>query len=465
LISGWRDSARRIAPLAWPVLIGQLSVVAFGTVDTLLVARYSAPDLAALAVGAAAYITTFIGLMGVVLAVSPIVGQLFGARKLHEAGYQMHQAMWLALALAVPGCLLLIFPWPFLALARAAPEVEAKVQAYLATLAFSLPASLLFAAFRGFNTAVSRPKAVMMLQLGGLAMKVPLSVLLLNGWPGIGLPALGVVGCALATAIALWTQLLLAAWLLHRDPFYERFALPRWRLHAPDFKAVRAQLRLGVPMGMGVLIEVSAFSMMALFIARMGTTQVAGHQVAINIVSVLFMLPLALANATSTLVAQRVGARDLPDARRLGWHGLQLGLVVSVLMGGSVYLARGSIVGLYSSDPLVVAAVMPLLAWVAVFHVADAMQVLATFVLRAWRVATVPMFILAAGLWGIGLGGGYVVGFDVFGITPRSLLGAPGYWAAATAGLVVVGLLLTGFLAWVMRRQVAVERAAAAPGP
>jgi Na+-driven multidrug efflux pump len=94
-------------------------------------------------VGAAAYITTFIGLMGVVLAVSPIVGQLFGAKKLHEAGYQMHQAMWLALALAVPGCLLLLFPWPFLALAGTTPEVEAKVQAYLATLAFSLPASLL----------------------------------------------------------------------------------------------------------------------------------------------------------------------------------------------------------------------------------------------------------------------------------------------------------------------------------
>lgn len=458
--TGWRDSARRIAPLAWPVLIGQLSVVAFGTVDTLLVARYSAPDLAALAVGAAAYITTFIGLMGVVLAVSPIVGQLFGAKKLHEAGQQMHQAMWLALALSVPGCLLLVFPWPFLALANATPEVEAKVRVYLGTLACSLPASLLFAAYRGFNTAVSRPKAVMVMQLGGLAFKVPLSALFLNGLPAIGLPAMGVAGCALATAVAMWSQVVLAAWLLHRDDFYERFALPRWRLHPPDPKAIAAQLRLGIPIGLGVLIEVSAFSMMALFIARMGTTAVAGHQVAINIVSVLFMLPLALANATSTLVAQRVGARDLPDARRLGWHGLQIGLSISVAMGCAVYLLRESIIRLYTSDALVVAAVMPLLAWVAVFHVADAMQVLATFVLRAWRVATVPMFILAAGLWGVGLGGGYVLGFDVPGTVPRSLQGAPGYWAAATAGLVVVGLLLTGFLAWVMHRQ---RGAAAAP--
>ena len=108
--AGRVDSLRRIVPLAWPVLVGQLSVVAFATIDTFLVARYSADDLAALAVGSAAYITIFIGLMGVVLAVGPIAGQLFGAKKLEDAGEQLHQAVWLALCLAVLGCTLLSFP-------------------------------------------------------------------------------------------------------------------------------------------------------------------------------------------------------------------------------------------------------------------------------------------------------------------------------------------------------------------
>ena len=155
--AGRVDSLRRIVPLAWPVLVGQLSVVAFATIDTFLVARYSADDLAALAVGSAAYITIFIGLMGVVLAVGPIAGQLFGAKKLEDAGEQLHQAVWLALCLAVLGCTLLSFPWPFNALSQASPEVEEKVRGYLGVLAFSVPASLLFSAFRGFNTAVSRP--------------------------------------------------------------------------------------------------------------------------------------------------------------------------------------------------------------------------------------------------------------------------------------------------------------------
>ena len=111
---GLIDSARRIAPLAWPVFVGQLAVLAFSTVDTLMAARSSALDLAALAIGGAAYISIFIGLMGVVLAVGPIAGQLFGARRHADSGVQLFQAMWLALMLAVPGCTLLLFPEPFL---------------------------------------------------------------------------------------------------------------------------------------------------------------------------------------------------------------------------------------------------------------------------------------------------------------------------------------------------------------
>src|SRR5215510_8687496 len=115
----WRNDARHIATLAWPVLVGQLAVLGFATVDTVLVGRHPATDLAAFAVGSAAYVTVFIGLMGVVLAIGPIVGQLYGARRLEEAGHQLHQCVWLALGLSVLGSALLVFPAPFLVLARA----------------------------------------------------------------------------------------------------------------------------------------------------------------------------------------------------------------------------------------------------------------------------------------------------------------------------------------------------------
>ena len=451
-------SARRIARLAWPVFIGQVAVLAFSTVDTLMTARHSATDLAALAIGGSVYISVFIGLMGVVLAVGPITGQLFGARKLPEAGRQLHQAMWLALALSVLGCGVLLFPQPFLGLARAQPEVAAKVRAYLSALAFALPSALLFTAFRGFNTAVSRPKIVMALQLGALAFKVPLTALLVFGLTlntplgALRVPSLGALGCGVATAVVMSCQMMAAWMVLKRDPFYLPFGL-RGKFSAPHRASLVGLLSLGVPMGLSIAIEVTGFSFMAFFIARFGTTPVAAHQIALNLVSLIFMLQLAIGNATGTLVAQCIGAGDAADARRLGWHGVEAGVLIATVIGCIVYLLREPILRIYTRDPAVITAALPLLAWVVLFHVADAGQILAAFVLRAYRVATVPLLVYALAIWGVGLGGGYAVAFNTVGWSPVALHGAPGYWAAATAGLVVAAAGLCGFLAWMLKQQ------------
>ena len=447
----WRADVARLVPLAWPVLVGQVAVLMFATVDTVLVARYSATDLAALAVGGAAYITVFIGLMGVVLAVGPIVGQLYGAKRYAAAGEQLHQAVWLAIGLAFLGSALLLFPQPFLALARATPEVAEKIRGYLLALAFSLPAGLLFAAYRGFNIAVSRPKAVMALQLGGLALKVPLSALLVYGAGPV--PALGVTGCGVSTAVAMWLQVVIAWQVIRRDRFYAPFALFGHGLRPPNRPALLAQLKLGVPMGASILVEVVGFTAMAFFISRIGANAVAGHQIAANLVSLLFMVPLALSNASSTLVAQSIGAAQVPDARRIGWHGMQCAAGVALVLGTLVVFAREGIVRLYTDNEVIVAAALPLLAWVALFHFVDAMQIAAAFVLRAWRIATVPLVIYAASIWGVGLGGGYVLAFNVGGAVPPSLHGARGFWIACTAGLAAAALGLTLFLFWVLRQQ------------
>ena len=451
-------SARRLLPLAWPVLVGQVAVLAFATVDTILVARFARADLAALAVGSAAYITVFIGLMGVIMAIGPVAGQLFGARQYAHAGRQVHQAVWVALALSVLGCGLLVFPAPFLSLARASPEVAEKVRGYLMALAFSLPASLLFTVYRGFNTAVSRPLAVMLLQLGGLAVKVPLSMALVFGVPEIHLPALGVLGCGIATAVAMWLQLLVALQVMRRDPFYQRFELAGRGLDRPHLSAIRSQLRLGIPMGTSILIEVTGFAFMAIFISRIGTTAVAGHQVAANLISLMFMVPLAIGNASGTLVAQSIGAGEVADARRLAWHSLAIGMGVAAVMGSAVYLGREAVVGWYTGDASVVAATLPLIAWLALFHLGDAAQAIAAFVLRAYRIAVVPLFIYVAALWGVGLGGGYLLAFNVGGSIPAGLQGAPGYWFASTAGLVLAGALLCAFMGWVLRERLDKKR-------
>ena len=338
--------------------------------------------------------------MGIVLAVGPIAGQLYGAGKLRESGHEAQQAMWLALALAVPGCLLLLLPEPFLALARSEPAVAAKVRHYLHGLAFALPPALVFTAYRGFNVAVSRPKAVMALQLGALALKVPVNAVLVFGidaptpFGALHLPALGVAGCGIATAIVMWCQLgaaRRAACAAIR--FYRRFGLGRgMTIAAPSAASLAALLRLGVPMGLAVMVEVTGFTFMAFFVSRIGATAVAGHQIAVNMVSMMFMLPLAIANATSTLVAQqRRRRRRAPMRAGSAGPASRSASASPPSLGGAVYLLREQVVGLYTANPVIVAAALPLLAWVALFHVADAAQTVAAFVLRAYRIATVPL--------------------------------------------------------------------------
>jgi MATE family multidrug resistance protein len=289
----------------------------------------------------------------------------------------------------------------------------------------------------------------MLLQLAGLAMKIPLSSALVFGAPSLGLDALGVTGCGIATMIAMWSQLGLAWLVLRRDPFYTRFAIHGHGLARPHRASLLALLRLGVPMGLTILIEVSGFAFMAIFIARLGTTTVAGHQVAANLVSMMFMLPLALSNAASTLVAQRIGANDIAAAVRVGWRGMQFALVLAVVLGALVFAARRGIVALYTNDAAIAAAALPLLTWVAVFHIGDALQTVAQFVLRAWRITVVSFLVFAVSMWGVGLGGGYALAFGLVG----PAMGAPGFWLAATAGLMLAGVLLGGFLAWMLHQR------------
>jgi len=450
----WLADARAIIALGWPVLVGQVAVLGFSTVDTLLAGRVSASALAALAIGSAAYITVFVGLMGTLLALGPIAGRLHGAQRWAEAGAQFHQTLWLCLGLSVPGMAVLLWPDPFLALARADAEVAELARAYLQVLAWSVPASLWFTAYRAFNTAVSRPKAVMVLQVGGLLLKVPLSIALVFGIDG-WLPAQGVVGCAWATVIVNLLEASLGWSVLQVDAFYRPYQLPRWRLQPPNRAALAAQLRLGLPIAASMLIEVTGFTFMALFIARLGTTPVAAHQIAANLTGLLFMMPLALANAASTLVAQAVGARRLADARRLGWHGVELGIAIAAVASLVVFLVRPGLVNLYTADGAVAAIALPLLAWVCVCHVVDAGQTVSAFVLRAWHITTWPMFIYATALWGVGLSGGYGLAFLAPADWPAATRGAAGFWLASTAGLAVASVALMVLLHNTLRRAAA----------
>ena len=439
---------RRIAELAWPVLIGQLAVIAFGVLDTAMAGRASAADLAAIGLGGSIYVTVYISLMGVLQALSPIAGQLYGAQRHSEIGEEMRQAVWLGLVLAAIGMLILWFPAPLLQLADATPELTQKATAYLRYEALALPAALGFRIYSALNNALSRPVMVTVLQLAGLAIKFPLNALFLYG--GLGVPAMGGPGCALASMIISWLWFVAAAAILMRNPAYKPFAI--FTLYSPPNRArLWTLVRLGVPMGFTYLIEITSFTLMAIFIARLGTVVLAGHQIAANLGAVAYMVPLSLSIATSTLAAQSIGARDRVAARRISLNGIKLAVICAVIVGAAVLFLRRELVSLYTHDAAVLAIAVPLLPFIAFYQMFDALQVMTAFILRAYKIALIPTVIYALSLWGVGLGGGYVLGFGLLGDIAAALRGAAGFWAANGLSLMVAGALLVSYFNRVSR--------------
>lgn len=449
-----RADARRIAALAWPVLIGQLAIIAFGVIDTAMVGRYSATDLAALGLGSSIYISVFIGLTGILTALQPVAAQLYGARREAEIGEEVRQALWLALALTVAGFAILYFPGPLLDLAHAPAALRERTEGYLKILSFGLPASLAFRVYSSLTNAVGQPRLVMILQVGALILKVPLNTWFIFG--GLGVPPLGGPGCALASTLINWMLAAVGMLLMTRlDVFlpfgiFKRFCWPVWRRQAE-------LLKLGIPMGLSYLIEVTSYTFMALFIARFGTTTLAGHQIAGNVGAVLYMTPLSIGIATSTLVAQALGGQRHADARALARHGITMAAAIALCYGAIVLALRPVIIGGYTPDPAVVAAAMPLVLIVTCYHFFDAIQVTTAFVLRAYKVVVIPTVIYAVVLWGVGLCGGYALGFNVGGVAPAWLTGARGFWFANMAGLMVAGAGLLVYLRGVSTRYLREE--------
>jgi MATE family multidrug resistance protein len=442
---------RELVRLGWPVLVAQLAVMANSVIDTIMAGRYGTLDLAAVGIGSGIYFSVFVALMGVLLALTPIVAHMYGAGRHADIGEELRQSTWLAAALALVALALFAYPEPFLAVAKLEPALEAKVRAYLHALAWSVPASLLFRVFYGFSTAISRPRTVMTLTLIGLALKLPLNWVFMYG--NLGAAELGSTGCAVATALISWILCVLAwAWCWFAPDYRQFGVFARWSW--PDVKALGRILSLGLPIGLTFFIDVTGFTFMALFIARLGPLYSAAHQIAANLAALVFMLPLALGNAASVVVGQSLGARQPARARAAGIAGLVLALACAAVIGACLYTFANGIAGLYTMDTGVRRVAAGLIALVSVYHLFDAVQAVAVNVLRGYKRALVPMLIYGVALWGVGLGGGYTIGLtsvDLAWIGLSAPLGAPGFWLAAIASLVLASSLVTVYFLRVSR--------------
>ncbi|MDR2924703.1 MAG: MATE family efflux transporter [Azoarcus sp.] len=450
-----RPLVRPILKNAWPVLVAQIVNIGMMLADTIIVGHHSTQHLAAVAVGSGLYATLALSLGGVLQALAPIVAQHYGAGERARIGSDMRQGLWLAVLLALFGIALLIQPRWLLAPAHLEPDIEDIAVGYMRLLALSLPAALGFRAFHATATALGQPRPLMLIAFLETFGHFLLAWCLVGGH--FLLPALGAAGAGLSQVIVSWASLGLCVWLLKNHPRFASFQILD-RMEYPRWSAQKELLRLGAPIGFSFLVEVSAFTLMAIFIARLGAETVSGHRIAANLSAFVYMLPLSLGIATAAQVAQSVGAGDEARARGYAFAGIKIACAFSVILAAMMLWLRVPIATLATQDPKVAEVAASLALYIALYQFFDAVQTVACFALRAYKISFVPLLIHLGCFWGLGLGLGYWLAFRA--PVPQ---GASGFWQASVASTLTAALLFGGLLRWATKRRSSMTKPETSP--
>jgi multidrug resistance protein, MATE family len=444
-----RSEVHTIARHAGTVLVGQLAVMAFSITDTIVAGHSNDQALAALSIGASIYVSIYVSLMGVMQALLPVYAELHGSQHYPELGRNVRQSLYLAALLVLLGMTVMLCPQPLLHAAQVPELLHPAVQNYLGILAWALLPAMVFRMYSSLNQALGKPLLVTWLQLGSLVVKIPLTMWL--GFGGFGVPAMGLIGCAWATFAVNWLMLLCALAMLCTQSLYKPLQLIH-RVEPPDWPMLARFARTGIPGGLAYLVEITSFTLMALFIARLGVVPAASHQIASNMAGIMYMLPLALSIACSARVSYWIGAGNASRAAAVAHLGFGMAVVMATLVSLLIYAFAIQVAGFYSANPAVVSMAAALLIWVSIYHWFDAIQTICAFVLRSYRVTLLPLFIYSVMLWGVGLGGGYALAYTS-SIWSAGMHTAQTFWVTGIAALAVVaGLFSMLFFRYVQCR-------------
>ena len=425
-----RSEVRDVARLAGPIVVVQVGLMMMGVVDAAIVGRYSAEGLAAVALGNV-YFNSVVTLgHGTLMALDPLVSQAVGARDQPAIERALQRGLVLCVALSIPLALLLLPGELFFTPLRQPDTVVPLAAAYARACIPGVLPYLAFIALRQTVQAFSLVRPVVVAVVVANIANVFLDWGMVFG--KFGFPAMGPVGSAWATTICRWLMALLLFWGCRHAlvPFLRRWSredlapAPLWRM-----------MRIGFPIGLQLWIEFTAFSVALLLVGLLGTLPLAGHQIALMLAALTYMVPLGVAAAAAVLVGHAVGRGDLEAARREASAALACGVgfmsvTALVLIGFAPWLAR-----VFTADPGILAVASVLIPIAGVFQVFDGIQGVSSGILRGAGDTRVPMWANLAGYFAVGLPLGAWLGLS-------SGWGAQGIWWGLVAGLAAVAVLL-----------------------
>jgi MATE family multidrug resistance protein len=438
-----------ILRLAGPLIAAQLAQMQMVLTDTLMMAKLSPEALAGGGLGAASYSFVSIFCIGVIAAVGTLIairqgaGDIEGTTRLTQAG------LWLAWLMALLAGLLLWNLKPVLLLfGQTETNVHAAGQ-FLLILPFALPGYLSFLALRGFTSAIGRATTIMVISLGGTVANFLLNYALITGM--FGLPMLGLTGIGLVTAIVANCMALALAWHIRRHPAYDAYPL-RQGLSRPNRQYLRELWRLGLPIGGAYAVEVGLFAFAALCMGTMGSTQLGAHQIALQIVSVAFMVPTGISYAITMRIGQHYGAGQLLDARQTGRVGIAFSGAAMLGLAMVFWLLPEQLIGLFldDNDPAfreVIDLAVSLLAVAAWFELFDGTQCVAMGAIRGLKDAKTTFLVGLGCYWLIGAPAAWWMAFTLG-------WGPTGVWWGLALGLGCAAMTLTLVFEWKLMRMI-----------
>ncbi|GAA4876646.1 MATE family efflux transporter [Paenibacillus vulneris] len=425
-----------------PILMTQISLNLMTLFDTMMSGRAGTHDLAGVAIGASLWMPVSVGLNGILLAVSPMVAQLYGKGELRQISKTVTQALYLSLLLAVVIVIAGGFVLnPILTGMNLEPAVHHIAKHYLIGLSIGIIPLFLSSVLRYFFDAHGLTRISMSIMLIAVPVNVLINYLLIFGnW---GFPKLGGIGAGYATAITYWLIFFISIWMTFKVEAMRRYRLfAEW--FAPSWKAWKEQLKIGVPMGLSVFFEASIFSVVTLLMGMMfNTVTIAAHQAAISFTTLLFMIPLSISMSLTIIIAYEVGSGRYKDAKQYSRFGVLMAIGILAVSSIFLYVFREQIAYFYTDNPEVVQLTKQFLLFAIVYQLSDAAQASLQGVLRGYKDVTFPFIIALVAYWVIGMPTGYV-------LAAYTDWGPYGFWLGITIGLTFAA---SGFYLRLLRVQ------------
>ncbi len=425
---------RHILQLGIPMVITQLFIMGMGFVDTVMAGRYSAEDLAGVALGGNVLWPVFMFFSGLTMALTPIVAQLRGGGEVAESGEKVRQGLWIALGCGILMTGILLGCEPLYRWLEVDEGVVEIALGYLFACAVGVIPAMLYISLRFTCEGLAHTKPPMIVAGSALLLNIPVNYMFIYG--EFGAPELGGIGCGVATAAVFWFEFIVMLAITRMDFFkqtglFDKFSWPNWA----GFKEIMV---IGLPIGASSFVGMMIFSIIGFLIARIGVNELAAHSIAGNLNWLTYVIPMAIGNAISIRVGFSIGALDVEGVQRVLKSALIIILGYAVVVTALLILFRHFLVSLYTTDEAVLTIAATLMLFIAFYQIFDDLLAAFNGALRGFKDTFVPMVISLVSYWFVSLPIGYALAEGMIDGVPA--LGVYGYWSALTFGLFLTGI-------------------------